>query len=132
MSHPALDAHDANRTRGERIADRIVSAIGSWRFLGFQGLFILAWIGLNAVAWAWRWDPYPWVLLNLMLSLQAAYTGPILLLASKRLEARERALAHHDYGVNQRALELIEGLVERMAERQGVVPDTDLAEGETL
>src|SRR5258708_4775990 len=76
-------AHD-RATRGERLADHIASAIGSWRFLIIQTVLVLLWVAINLVGIGLRWDPYPFILLNLMVSVQAAYTGPVPLLASNR------------------------------------------------
>jgi uncharacterized membrane protein len=83
-------------TFGERVADSVAKAIGSWRFIIIQSILVLIWIALNVLAWDLKWDPYPFVLLNLMFSVQAAYTGPILLLASNRQAARDRAVAWRD------------------------------------
>jgi uncharacterized membrane protein len=87
--------HEA-ATVGERIADRAAALIGSWRFILVQTILVMIWVGLNIGAWSAKWDPYPFILLNLMFSVQAAYTGPILLLASNREAARDRALAQRD------------------------------------
>jgi uncharacterized membrane protein len=84
------------RTVGERIADSAAAAIGSWRFIIVQTLLVIVWVALNLAGFALRWDPYPFILLNLMFSVQAAYTGPILLLASNRQAAKDRAMAERD------------------------------------
>ena len=83
-------------TVGERIADSAASVIGSWRFIVIQTILVVIWVVLNVIAWDYRWDVYPFVLLNLMFSVQAAYTGPILLLASNRQAAKDRAMAQRD------------------------------------
>ena len=87
--------HEA-ATLGERIADRAASMIGSWRFIVLQTIVVVIWVGVNVIGWGAKWDPYPFILLNLMFSVQAAYTGPILLLASNRQAARDRAMAQRD------------------------------------
>lgn len=81
---------------GDRIADVAAQAIGSWRFIVIQTVLVIIWVILNVIAWDQRWDPYPFILLNLMFSVQAAYTGPILLLASNRQAAKDRAMAQRD------------------------------------
>ncbi|MHB8620863.1 MAG: DUF1003 domain-containing protein [Chloroflexota bacterium] len=86
----------APRTIGERIADRASSAIGSWNFIIIQTGLVIVWLIVNATGFILRWDPYPFILLNLMFSVQAAYTGPILLLAGNRQAAKDRALAERD------------------------------------
>ncbi len=84
------------RTLGERIADSAAEAIGSWRFIIIQTILVIIWVIINLVGFAFQWDPYPFILLNLMFSVQAAYTGPILLLASNRQAAKDRAMAERD------------------------------------
>src|ERR1041385_5504410 len=88
--------HHDQATRGERLADQIATGIGSWRFLIVQTILVLLWVGINITGLVLRWDPYPFILLNLMFSVQAAYTGPILLLAGNRQAAKDRALAERD------------------------------------
>jgi uncharacterized membrane protein len=83
-------------TLGERIADGAAASIGSWRFIIIQTGLVILWVVLNLSAWALKWDPYPFILLNLMFSVQAAYTGPILLLASNRQSKKDRAMAERD------------------------------------
>lgn len=83
-------------TLGERAADRVRNAFGSWAYIGIQTVVILTWIGLNAAAYALRWDPYPFILLNLMLSTQATYAAPIILLSQKRADAISAEVAAHD------------------------------------
>ncbi len=84
-------------TIGERIADSAARVVGSWRFIIIQTILVAIWIAFNV----WElglghYDPYPFVLLNLMFSVQAAYTGPILLLASNRQATTDRAMAWRD------------------------------------
>lgn len=86
----------APRTTGERIADRASAGIGSWKFIIIQTFLVIVWVVVNATGIILRWDPYPFILLNLMFSVQAAYTGPILLLAGNRQAAKDRALAERD------------------------------------
>jgi len=86
----------APRTKGERIADRASAGIGSWKFIIIQTGLVLIWVVVNVAGLALQWDPYPFILLNLMFSVQAAYTGPILLLAGNRQAAKDRALAERD------------------------------------
>ena len=76
-------------TLGQKLADKLSNTIGSWRFIGIQSSFLLFWILLNLFS-PKKPDPYPFILLNLMLSFQAAYTGPILLMASNRQSEIDR------------------------------------------
>jgi uncharacterized membrane protein len=88
---------------GERLADAVAALVGSWRFILVQTGLLALWIIGNAAVGGSAWDPYPFILLNLMLSFQAAYTAPIIMMSQNRLSDvdRERALA--DYQVNLRA-----------------------------
>src|SRR5438132_13918870 len=90
-----LELHEP-LTIAERVADNAAALVGSWRFIIFQSILVCLWVVLNLLAWDLKWDPYPFILLNLMFSIQAAYTGPILLLASNRQAARDRAMAQRD------------------------------------
>jgi uncharacterized membrane protein len=77
-------ALDAQRTFGERVADRFAAAVGSWPFIIVQSMLLAVWVVLN-VAWlVYRWDPYPFILLNLVLSFQAAYASPIIMMSQNR------------------------------------------------
>lgn len=84
------------RTVGERIADAASQGIGSWKFIIIQTFLVMIWVVVNVAGFVLRWDPYPFILLNLMFSVQAAYTGPILLLAGNRQATKDRAMAERD------------------------------------
>lgn len=91
-------------TFGERLADRIAAFGGSWRFLIFFGIFITAWIALNAVVLFLRpLDPFPFILLNLLLSCLAAIQAPVIMMSQNRQEAKDRLRSQHDYQVNLKA-----------------------------
>ena len=94
--HPVNQAHYDDRDFGERIADRLSSGMGSWTFLIVQTLLMLIWVAVNVI-WLLNkgWDPYPFILLNLALSLQATYAGPIVLLAGNRQSAKDRLTLEH-------------------------------------
>lgn len=94
-------------TRGERAADRVAAAVGSWRFIIIQSFVLMAWVAIN-VYLAGRhyhfnaWDPYPFVFLNLCLSLQAAYAAPILQLSGNRQTEKIETLAESTNELVQR------------------------------
>jgi uncharacterized membrane protein len=91
-------------TLGERLADRIAVFGGSWSFLILFGVFIALWIGMNAVFLFWKpIDPYPFILLNLLLSCLAAIQAPIIMMSQNRQEAKDRLRSQHDYQVNLKA-----------------------------
>ena len=77
-------ASNEHRTLGERAADRFAAVVGSWPFIIAQTALLSAWLALNLVAWSYHWDPYPFILLNLMLSFQAAYASPIIMMSQNR------------------------------------------------
>jgi uncharacterized membrane protein len=96
FSHPVNKAQLDDRDFGERIADKLASGMGSWAFLIVQTALMLIWVAINVVWLLNRgWDPYPFILLNLMLSLQATYAGPIVLLAGNRQSAKDRLTLEH-------------------------------------
>ncbi len=113
MSRPLVDWHanaEANLTRGERAADRLRNGMGSWTFVGSFLAIMVVWAVLNSVGAGW--DPYPFILLNLFLSMLAGLQGAILLIAAKRQDAISAALSQHDYDTNVAAKREIEELME--------------------
>jgi uncharacterized membrane protein len=109
--HSSRWRHPANRRRLdrrhplERIADQVTGVFGSWRFIIVQTGIVTVWILVNLLAVAYRWDPYPFILLNLLFSTQAAYAAPLILLSQNRQADTDRITAEHDYRVNQVALQ---------------------------
>jgi uncharacterized membrane protein len=95
--------HLAPRTLGEYASDRIADIVGSWRFIIVQSSLLALWLVLNVVGWVQHWDPYPFILLNLVLSFQAAFTAPIIMMAQNRQSDIDRHKAQLDYDVNLRA-----------------------------
>src|SRR5262249_42442714 len=74
----------SHRTFGQRVADFVAAWVGSWTFLIVQCVLLCLWMVVNVVGWWMRWDPYPFVLLNLVLSFQAAFASPIILMSQNR------------------------------------------------
>lgn len=97
-------------TRGQRLADSLATAIGSWPFIILQSIGVLAWIVLNLTAYFEGWDPYPFILLNLLFSVQAAYAGPIIMMSQNRQSERDRQHAAFDLKTDLQSKEEIEGL----------------------
>ena len=101
--NPDLD-FDERATFGQRLADRVADFGGSWQFIIAFGVFILAWIAVNSVLALMRpWDPYPFILLNLLLSCLAALQAPVIMMSQNRLEAKDRLRAENDYRINLKA-----------------------------
>ncbi len=90
-------------TFGERLADRFAEIMGSWRFILIQSLLLAVWVILNITAFVNRWDPYPFILLNLALSFQAAYAAPIIMMSQNRQADKDRLQSKNDYEVNLKA-----------------------------
>jgi uncharacterized membrane protein len=101
---------------GDSLADRVVTIVGSWRFILIQSFLLMLWIVLNLLAYHQHWDPYPFILLNLMLSFQAAYTAPIIMMSQNRQSEIDRMQARHDYEVNLKAELEIELLHDRLSQ----------------
>lgn len=108
-------------TLGDRIADAVAATVGSWRFIIIQSMTLIAWMVLNVVAWMQHWDPYPFILLNLVLSFQAAYAAPFIMMSQNRQASIDRADAKSDYDVNLKAeleIELLHQKVDLMREKE--------------
>jgi uncharacterized membrane protein len=108
--HPANKRRHEQRTRSELLADRVTAVFGSWKFIIVQTMIVLMWIGFNLFAAVHHWDPYPFILLNLVFSTQAAYAAPLILLSQNRQADIDRITAEHDYQVNQTALQYLKVL----------------------
>ena len=101
-------------TRGQRLADQVAATIGSWRFIIFQSTGIVLWIIGNVLSGTNAWDPYPFILLNLLLSFQAAYTAPAIMMSQNRQSQLDRRHAQNDYEINVKAELEIELLHEKI------------------
>jgi uncharacterized membrane protein len=98
-----------------RFAERLARFLGTGRYLAFQTILVVVWIGLNGLALSKGWDPYPFILLNLAFSTQAAYAAPLILLAQNRQTDRDKAEAQRDREINARSLADTEFLAREMA-----------------
>ena len=106
---------DERLTFSQRTADLVAKIIGSWTFIVVQSALLLIWAAINVAAWTRHWDPYPFILMNLFLSLQAAYTAPVIMMSQNRLAARDRIEAHNDFLINQKAEEEIRAILTHLA-----------------
>jgi uncharacterized membrane protein len=102
--------HVASLSFGNRLADSVASGMGSWKFIILQTILVILWMGLNIVGFMYHWDVYPFILLNLLFSTQAAYAAPIIMMAQNRQNDRDRAHAEADYQTNLDAKKEIEAL----------------------
>jgi uncharacterized membrane protein len=114
--HPVNKALHDNRSRTDHAVTRFVNFFGSLQFIGWQTLIIIIWVILNVTAFIRHWDPYPFILLNLLFSTQAAYAAPLILLAQNRQEQRDHLKMEHDYQVNENSLTEIQATRELIHE----------------
>ncbi len=101
-------------TLGQKVADVLAGVMGSWTFIISQSVILVLWIGANLLGAARRWDPYPFILLNLALSFQAAYGAPVIVMSQNRQQAIDRKAAENDYRINVKAELEIELLHEKI------------------
>ena len=99
---PLASGYDADAIA--RWSESVARFLGTGRYLAIQTVIVIVWIAINAAAVALRWDPYPFILLNLVFSTQAAYAAPLILLEQNRQDSRDRALAERDREANDRIL----------------------------
>jgi uncharacterized membrane protein len=116
-------AFEEQRTFGERVADGFAAVVGSWPFIVAQSVVLAAWVVLNCLAWALQWDPYPFILLNLVLSFQAAYASPIIMMSQNRQARLMDQRNHLDLQINllaeQETTEILR-LLRKICEKQGI------------
>ncbi len=108
-------------TAGQRIADTVAATMGSWRFIIIQSTILVGWIALNVTAYVNRWDPYPFILLNLALSFQAAYSAPFIMMSQNRQQDVDRTAAENDYRINVKAeleIELLHQKLDQLREQE--------------
>lgn len=118
-------------TLGQRIADAVAATMGSWRFIIIQSAVLLAWIVLNVTAYVQKWDPYPFILLNLALSFQAAYAAPFIMMSQNRQQDIDRKAAENDYQVNIKAeleIELLHQKLDQLRESEVLALSKAVAE----
>ena len=106
--------HTDSLSFGQRLADRVANSMGSWRFIIIQTILVVLWMSFNLIAFINHWDPYPFILLNLLFSTQAAYAAPIIMMAQNRQSERDRAQAQADYETNLAAKVEIEALQKKL------------------
>jgi len=108
-------------TLGQRIADLVAASMGSWSFIIIQSTILIIWIVLNVTAFVQRWDPYPFILLNLALSFQAAYAAPFIMMSQNRQQDIDRKQAESDRQVNIKAeleIELLHQKIDQLRETE--------------
>ncbi len=107
--------HEERLTPGQKIADFVADGMGSWTFIIAQSIFVALWISFNLVGWFYHWDVYPFILLNLLFSTQAAYAAPVIMMSQNRQNERDRIHAAEDFKTNVKAKQEIEELQRALA-----------------
>ena len=110
-------------TFGQKAADLVATKVGSWQFIIGQSLLLTLWAILNVTAWMRHWDPYPFILMNLVLSLQAAYTAPMIMMSQNRKAERDRIEAHVDFEVNLKAETEIRVILENLEAQNNAISE---------
>ncbi len=105
---------DEKMTLGQRVADSVASTVGSWPFIITQSIILAIWLTLNSLAWIYRWDPYPFILLNLALSFQAAYAAPFVMMSQNRQAEKDRLTAQNDYTTDVKGEQEVRHIMEHM------------------
>jgi len=111
-------------TVGQKVADKVAATMGSWPFIIVQTVILLIWIALNVTAFVEKWDPYPFILLNLALSFQAAYAAPFIMMSQNRQQDIDRKEAENDHQINIKAeleIELLHQKVDELREKEVVM-----------
>jgi uncharacterized membrane protein len=118
--HAAIKGPD-DLTLGQKVADAVASTMGSWKFIIIQTTILLVWIVLNITAYVQKWDPYPFILLNLALSFQAAYAAPFIMMSQNRQQDIDRKEAEEDHRINIKAeleIELLHQKLDALREKE--------------
>lgn len=121
---PVIDVNevaDEQMTVGQKIADGVAANMGSWRFIIIQSCILVAWLVLNITGLIFRWDPYPFILLNLALSFEAAYSAPIIMMSQNRQAAKDRIMAESDYHCNTKGEEETRNIMEHLDHQDTVL-----------
>jgi uncharacterized membrane protein len=124
--HPAIidvnKVADEQMTVGQRVADKVAAGMGSWRFIIIQGTLLAAWIVINTIQLFFRsFDPYPYILLNLALSFQAAFAAPFIMISQNRQAQKDRLMAESDYHCNVKGEEEVRHIMEHLDHQDTVI-----------
>ena len=116
--HPPVinvnEAADEQMTLGQKVADKAATRMGSWSFIISQAMVMAVWIMLNLVGWFYHWDIYPFVLLNLAMSAQAAFATPLIMMSQNRQSEKDRLTAQNDYTTDCKGEEEIRHIMEHL------------------
>ena len=128
----AVEVIAEKQTLGQRVADRVALVVGGWPFIIVQSVLLMFWMGFNVYlaimehthpGFLRAWDPYPFILLNLVLSFQAAYTGPVVMMSQNRQSEKDRLTAQNDYQIDSKAEEEIKVIMEHLVHQDDMILD---------
>lgn len=123
----ALKEHDESLSLGQRVADKVAQTVGGWPFIILQSVLLIIWMVANFYLYAhWKdkaFDPYPFILLNLVLSFQAAYTGPIVMMSQNRQNEKDRFAAQSDFECNLKAEEEVRVVMEHLVHQDRMLAE---------
>lgn len=117
------EIYDERLTVGQKTAEWVAKNVGSWRFIIVQSVLLFIWIILNSLALVEHWDPYPFILMNLVLSTQAAFATPIIMMSQNRQAARDRLESHNDYQINTKAEMEVRAIMEQLAAQTQMIAE---------
>jgi uncharacterized membrane protein len=124
-THPAVinvnEVADEQLTMGQRVADRVAGTMGSWRFIITQASIMVIWIMLNLVGWFYHWDIYPFVLLNLAMSAQAAFATPLIMMSQNRQSEKDRLTAQNDYQTDCKGEEEVRHIMDHLDHQDDLI-----------
>jgi uncharacterized membrane protein len=121
---PVVNVNEVQElSAGQRIADRFAAVMGSWSFIIIQSILLAMWVLINVFVYVYRWDPYPFILLNLALSFQAAYAAPIIMMSQNRQAAKDRLAAENDYQINVKAEDEVKSIMQHLEQQDEMMID---------
>ena len=124
-SNPAVmnvnEVADERLTMGQRVADRVAGTMGSWHFIITQATIMVIWIMLNLVGWFNHWDIYPFVLLNLAMSAQAAFATPLIMMSQNRQAEKDRLTAQNDYQTDCKGEEEVRHIMDHLDHQDDLI-----------
>jgi uncharacterized membrane protein len=113
---------DDKLTMGQKVADAVASGMGSWKFIITQTIILAIWALLNSLAWfVWKWDIYPFIAMNLLLSCQAAYAAPVIMMSQNRQSTKDRLTAENDYKTDLRSGDLLVHVIEHLDHQDALI-----------
>src|SRR5258708_24070851 len=116
-----IKAANEQMTMGQKVADKVAATVGSWPFIIIQSIVLAFWLVLNSIAWIRGWDPYPFILLNLALSFQAAYSAPFVMMSQNRQAEKDRLTAQNDYLCDNKGEEEIRNIMDHLDHQDTVI-----------